>query len=285
MGNVDYIACPKFTIMEYNRIIAITGMGGLYELLSSKADGAIVRSLDDKQTKFVSSRVHNFSHLESIEVYTVRENINLVDLFKAIQTSGEKLPDDKDAAAVKGFFAKVYPDMDFERIYNSDMKKMIKWYNLLSTNDVEFKLSAPPEEEGADSSEEEGQDEAVAVAPVKAKVKTAPAEKEIAPAAKKAAAEEAPAKKKAASAHADAPAEAKKAAKAEPHKAESHKAASHKTESPKAAPKAETSKAAAKPETPKAAAKPAASKAAPAKSAPAKPAKGGDDKKSTGKKK
>ncbi len=56
--------------MEYNKIVAVTGLPGLYELLTSKTDGAIVRSLDDKSTKFVASRVHNFSHLESIEVFT-----------------------------------------------------------------------------------------------------------------------------------------------------------------------------------------------------------------------
>lgn len=66
--------------MEYSKIIAVTGLPGLQELISSKNDGAIVRSLEDKSTKFVSSRVHNFSHLESIEVYTVSDNVNLVDL-------------------------------------------------------------------------------------------------------------------------------------------------------------------------------------------------------------
>jgi len=75
--------------MEYNKIIAVTGLPGLYELLSSKSDGAIVRSLDDKSTKFVSSRIHNFSHLESIEIYTVQDNVNLVDILKAMETSSE----------------------------------------------------------------------------------------------------------------------------------------------------------------------------------------------------
>lgn len=140
--------------MEYNRIIAITGLSGLYELLSSKADGAIVRSLDDKQTKFVSSRVHNFSHLESIEVYTVRENVNLVDLFNTMKSSKEALPAEKDAAAVKGYFHKVYPEMDFARVYNSDMKKMLKWYIILSANDVEFKLTEPSEETTEEASVE-----------------------------------------------------------------------------------------------------------------------------------
>src|SRR5882724_607105 len=133
--------------MEYNKIIAVTGLPGLYELLSSKSDGAIVRSLDDKSTRFVSSRIHNFSHLESIEIYTVRENVNLVDILKAMEGSSEKLPDDKDNAALKAYFAKVYPDLDFTRVYSSDLKKMVKWFSVLKANDIEIKLSEPAEEE------------------------------------------------------------------------------------------------------------------------------------------
>src|SRR6202000_2389395 len=131
--------------MEYNKIIAGTGMPGLYELLSSKSDGAIVRSLDDKSTRFVASRVHNFSHLESIEVYTVRDNVNLVDVLKAMETSSEKLPDEKDNAALKNYFSKVYPDLDFDRVYGSDLKKMVKWFNVLKSNNIEIKLSQPEE--------------------------------------------------------------------------------------------------------------------------------------------
>jgi hypothetical protein len=132
--------------MEYGKIISVTGMGGLFELVGSKKDGAIVRSLDDKSTKFVSSRIHNFSHLESIEVYTVRDNVNLVDVLSAMEQSNEPLPLEKDAAAIKAYFQKVYPDMDFERVYASDMKKMVKWFSVLKANDVELKLSEVSEE-------------------------------------------------------------------------------------------------------------------------------------------
>ncbi len=133
--------------MEYSKLVAVTGLPGLYELMNSKTDGAIVRSLDDKSTKFVSSRVHNFSHLESIEVYTTGENVNLVDIFNAMAKAAGSLPDDKDSAAVKKYFEKVYPDMDFERVYSSDMKKMVKWFAVLQKNEVEIKLSEVPEEE------------------------------------------------------------------------------------------------------------------------------------------
>jgi hypothetical protein len=137
---------PNISNMEYSKLISVTGLSGLFELVGSKTDGAIVRSLDDKSTKFVSSRVHNFSHLESIEVYTVRDNVNLVEVFQAMEGSKEKLPSEKDAAAVKAYFQKVYPDMDFERVYASDMKKMVKWYSVIKDNKIEPKLSETEEE-------------------------------------------------------------------------------------------------------------------------------------------
>jgi len=136
--------------MEYSKIISITGLGGLYELTGSKTDGAIVRSLEDGSTKFVSSRVHNFSHLESIEVYTNHENVNLVDVFKEMQQNSEPLPDAKDAKAIKAYFEKVYPDMDFDRVYASDMKKMVKWFSILQSNNVEIKLRNEGEAEATD---------------------------------------------------------------------------------------------------------------------------------------
>jgi hypothetical protein len=220
--------------MEYNKIIAITGLGGLFEMMSSKSDGAIVRSLEDHQTKFVSSRVHNFSHLESIEVYTTRENINLVDLFKAIENGGQALPDDKDAGAVRAFFEKVYPELDFNRIYNSDMKKMIKWYNQLASNNVEIKLSEPAEEGALPAPPVEG----ALPAPEVEGALPAPAVEGALPAPKKAAKAE-PAKPAAEKTHAPkAEAPAKPTAKAPAAaKAAPSKAAPAKKDAPKKADK------------------------------------------------
>ena len=200
----------KIISMEYNKVIAVTGLPGLYELLSSKSDGAIVRSLDDKSTRFVSSRIHNFSHLESIEIYTVRENVNLVDVLKAMEGSAEKLPDDKDNTALKAYFTKVYPDMDFGRVYTSDLKKMVKWFSVLKANNIEIKLSEPAEEEETAVAEE-----AVAEkAPAKPKKEKA-AEAEEKPAAKE---------KKAAVKKEEAEEEEPKAKKAAPKKKAAEKA-------------------------------------------------------------
>ena len=58
-----------------------------------------------------------------------------------MKASTEKLPDEKDAKAIKAYFQKVYPDMDFERVYASDMKKMIRWFAIIQEKGIEIKLS------------------------------------------------------------------------------------------------------------------------------------------------
>ncbi|HEX6845880.1 MAG TPA: DUF5606 domain-containing protein [Chitinophagaceae bacterium] len=132
--------------MEYSKLVAVTGLPGIFELISSRGDGAVVRSLDDNKTQFISGRVHNFSHLESIEIYTQRENVNLVDVFHAMEKAGGSLPDAKDNDAVIKYFEKVYPDMDFDRVYSSDMKKMVKWFDSLKKHNIEIKLTDLAEE-------------------------------------------------------------------------------------------------------------------------------------------
>lgn len=183
LPNSVYLAYPlKFQPdMEYGKIIAVTGLPGLFELVSSKSDGAIVRSLDDKTTRFVSSRVHNFSHLESIEIYTVRDNVNLAEIFQAMQGSSEKRPDGKDNGGLKKYFEKVYPDLDFERVYASDMKKMIKWLSILDANDVEIKLR----EFSAEGEEVVTEDTATEEAPAVEEPAKAPAKKAATKTAKK----------------------------------------------------------------------------------------------------
>jgi hypothetical protein len=181
--------------MDYSKLVAVTGMPGLYELVNSKSDGAIVRSLEDDSTKFASSRIHNFSHLESIEVYTVRDNVNLVEVFQAMEKAGGSLPDGKDNNALKKYFENAYPDLDFERVYASDLKKMVKWFDILKKKNVEIKLSEPPEEEEVEQPEVEEAEE-VEEKPVKKVAKKKAVEEKSA--AAKSAARPAAAKKKAA---------------------------------------------------------------------------------------
>lgn len=125
--------------MEFKEIVAVTGLGGLFQLLSTKTDGAILRSLEDQSTRFVSARVHTFTPLESIEVFTTAENTTLSEVFRAMKAAEETLepPDPKaDTAQLRQYFSKAFPVLDLERVYTSDMKKMIRWYQLLRSHDL-----------------------------------------------------------------------------------------------------------------------------------------------------
>jgi septal ring factor EnvC (AmiA/AmiB activator) len=127
--------------MEYREIVAVTGIGGLFQLLATKSDGAIVRNLADKTTKFISARLHNVTPLESIEIYTTGDNVRLHDVLQKMKDSdgSTKVLDGKSASdnkAVKEYFQSVYPELDEDRVYVSDMKKILKWYELLKANDL-----------------------------------------------------------------------------------------------------------------------------------------------------
>lgn len=183
--------------MQYREIVAVTGLGGLFQLLASKQDGAIVRSLEDKSTRFVSSRVHNFTPLESIEVFTTGDNVNLTAVFKAIQEKEAQFPlieAKADNNAIKSYFRNVFPEFDEDRVYVSDMKKMVKWYTILKANDL-LKF----EEEAEETTETEAPAVAEEAKPkAKAKAKKEEGVAEEAPAAEKAVPKKKAAAKKAA---------------------------------------------------------------------------------------
>lgn len=127
--------------MEYRQIVAVTGLPGLYQLVSTKNDGALVRSLADKSVKFVSSRVHQLTPLESIEIYTYSENVRLHDVLEVIKNNDtpiKELVSGKKASNedLKQYFATILPEFDQERVYTSDIKKILKWYELLKANDL-----------------------------------------------------------------------------------------------------------------------------------------------------
>lgn len=138
--------------MQYKEIVSITGLSGLYHLITNKGDGAIVRSLEDNTTKFVSSRNHNLTPLETIEVFTTGDNVKLEELFKAMERKETEvsLPaaNTSDPKILKAYFDKVYPELDNEKVYVSDKKKMVKWYAILKEHDLlKFEEEKPEEDE------------------------------------------------------------------------------------------------------------------------------------------
>lgn len=114
-------------------ILAISGQPGLFKVLSEGKNGVIVESLltGKKQTAFASAKM---STLEDIAIYTTSEDFPLKLVFKKIsdlENGGTSIQSGAKPEELKKYFEQVLPDYDKERVYVSDIKKVITWYNLL----------------------------------------------------------------------------------------------------------------------------------------------------------
>ena len=143
--------------MDYKDIVAISGLGGLFKSENQRGDGMIVTSLDDGNTKFVPSRNHLFTPLETITVYTEEDSVDLYEIFQKMNKDESPVPNASKASAddLKKYFETIQPDYDKEQVYISDIKKIVKWFDILKdkidfTKDLEEK-----EEEGKKKGKDE----------------------------------------------------------------------------------------------------------------------------------
>jgi len=150
--------------MDLKGILAISGKPGLYKMLSQGKSSIIVEGFEDKK-RFPVYTAHNISALEEISIYTVTEDVPLVDIFKKIfeVTEGkEALTHKSSKNQLEAFFLEVLPDYDEDRVYISDIKKIIQWYNTLFRNGmVVFEEEVEAQDEKAEAQDEkaEAQDE------------------------------------------------------------------------------------------------------------------------------
>lgn len=138
--------------MSLDKILAISGKPGLYELKTQTRSGFLAESLLDGKKISVSIR-NNVSVLSEIAIYTFTEEVPLREIFKKIQEKegGEQAISHKESKdKLEAYFGEVLPDYDEDRVYVSDMKKVIQWYNILHSKGI-TDFSEPKEE----NSEEE----------------------------------------------------------------------------------------------------------------------------------
>jgi hypothetical protein len=135
--------------MEFNKIIAVTSKPGLFEVVSQTKTGVIVESLIDKK-RFPITSTQNISMLENIAIYTYDEEILLLNVFKkmyALAEGKETISHKESGQKLESYFSEVLPDYDAERVYTSNIKKIIQWYNLLVNVGLNFsKIEASSEE-------------------------------------------------------------------------------------------------------------------------------------------
>lgn len=118
--------------MNLRGIVAVSGRPGLYKLVGQNKAGYVLESLDAQKVKIVANISNTkLASLEDITVYGQSDDIKLSEVFANIAAANE-VPDAKaDATALKAFFSEVVPDHDEEKVYTSDMKKIVSWYHLL----------------------------------------------------------------------------------------------------------------------------------------------------------
>lgn len=125
--------------MSLDTILAISGKPGLYKMLTRTRTGIVAESLLDKRR--LSVNIHNnISVLSEIAIYTLTEEVPLKEVFKKIneKENGEKTSvSHKDSTiALEEYFFEVLPDYDEDRVYVSDIKKVVQWYNLLHDHNL-----------------------------------------------------------------------------------------------------------------------------------------------------
>ncbi|HRN99377.1 MAG TPA: DUF5606 domain-containing protein [Flavobacterium sp.] len=119
--------------MNLEKIMAISGKPGLYELKLQTRTGFVAESLADGKKVTVGLR-NNVSLLSEISMYTHTEEKPLVEVMRNIakkENNGPALSHKEDNAALLAYFKEVLPDYDEDRVYPSDIKKVLNWYNVL----------------------------------------------------------------------------------------------------------------------------------------------------------
>src|SRR5271157_5938554 len=172
--------------MELSKILSISGRGGLFQVISQLKNAVLVESLLDKK-RFPAFAHEKISSLEEIAVFTATEDRPLKDVLKAMYDKLEGKPalDPKsDNKLLQAFFLEVVPDYDVARVYISDIRKIISWYNLLiEHNLLDF---TEKEEEKAGQEAEEKVEEKKEVTLVEPAAVAAPEPKKKKPSEKKA---------------------------------------------------------------------------------------------------
>ena len=124
--------------MELRTVLSITGKPGLFKLIAHRKNGVVVESLLDGARVSIPANA-NVSSLGVFAIYTYEEEVPLKDVFKAISavTEGKEALSHKSSKSdLEDLFGEVLPKFDQERVYASDIKKVIQWFNIIVKNNL-----------------------------------------------------------------------------------------------------------------------------------------------------
>ena len=136
--------------MSLEKILTISGKPGLYQLQNQTRNGFLATSLIDGKKISVSAR-QNVSILAEIAIYTLTKELPLSEVLTKIfdkEKGGESISHKSTKDELEEYFFEILPDYDEDRVYPSDIKKIVQWYNLLTKNGIsQFKNESSEEEE------------------------------------------------------------------------------------------------------------------------------------------
>ncbi len=117
--------------MDLKEIVAIGGISGLHKIIGRSKTGLILETLAEPKKRFATGMHDKVSVLEDISMYTEDGDMALAEVFVKLNATGAAAPSAKDDAKVQRSFVNTAIKLENERVYDSDIKKLITWYNLL----------------------------------------------------------------------------------------------------------------------------------------------------------
>jgi len=126
--------------MKLDNLIAVSGLPGLYRMAANRSNGLIVEDLDSGKKRFASSRKHQFTPLGSIAIFT--DDGDSIPLAKVFQRMLDQMEDNPPvepsvkSAELFEYFTDILPNFDRDKVYPGDVKKVIKWFNVLKAADL-----------------------------------------------------------------------------------------------------------------------------------------------------
>ncbi len=144
--------------MDLKDIISISGKSGLFKVIGRRPTGLIVESMDAAKNRMPTTFTQKISVLDDIAMYTTSGEVRLIQVFANMQALGKTVDAKAENDVLINFFKEALPDYDSERVYASDIRKAISWFNILN-GEMDFKaLLAEAEKNEAEGKEEKADD-------------------------------------------------------------------------------------------------------------------------------
>ena len=125
--------------MKLENVLAVSAMPGLYKLVTTRKNGLVVEDFDSGKRVFISLRKHQFTPLQSVAIYTYSDVEEIQEIFNKMrdQKAVNPVPDPLETSEVlHAYFREILPDYNEDRVYVSDIKKIIKWFAFLDERNL-----------------------------------------------------------------------------------------------------------------------------------------------------